>query len=333
MEAAARMRLLVNGYQISQALAVAATLGLSDHLADGPRTTGELAATTGTDEPSLRRLLRALGALGVYERRDDGRFALTELGATLRSDVPGSVAPWARYVGRPYYWRAWAALEHSVRTGGNAFAALHGTSIWEYRADRPEEERIFDAAMTGQSAVVATAVVEAYDFGRAARVVDVGGGRGLLLAVVLRRHPALRGVLFDQPAVVAGAGEVLSRNGVADRCETVGGSFFEAVPEGGDVYLLKSVIHDWPDEESVAILSVCRRSVPPHGRLLLVEQLLEEGPDPVRTAFSDLNMLVGPGGRERTRTEYGTLLAAAGFRLKRALPTGSDSFVLEAVPA
>jgi hypothetical protein len=268
----------------------------------------------------------------VYERRDDGTLALTELGQTLRSDVPGSMAAWARFIGRPYYWQAWTGLEHSVRTGENAFTAVHGTSVWEYRTVRPDEERIFDAAMTGLSAAVATAVAEAYDFGTVDRLVDVGGGRGHLLAAALRRHPALRGILFDQPAVVARAGEVLSGAGVADRCEIVGGSFFESVPDGGEVYLLKSVIHDWPDEESVAILAVCRRSVPPNGRLLLVEQLLEEGPDPVRTAFSDLNMLVAPGGRERTRAEYDTLLAAAGFRLERAVPTGTDSFVLEAVP-
>lgn len=326
------MRVLVNGYQVSQALAVAATLRLSDHVAAGPRTPAELAVATGTHEPSLSRLLRALTAIGVYERREDGSFALTELGGALRSDVPGSAAPWARFIGRPYYQQAWTALEHSVRTGENAFAAVHGTTVWEYRAARPDEERIFDAAMTGQSAAVAAAVAEAYDFGSAHRLVDIGGGRGHLLAAVLRHHPALRGTLFDQPAVVARSGEVLSDAGVAGRCEVVGGSFFEAVPEGGEIYLLKSVIHDWPDEESVAILSVCRRSVPPHGRLLLVEQRLDEGPDPVRTAFSDLNMLVAPGGRERTRAEYGTLLAAAGFRLERAVPTGTDSFVVEAAP-
>ena len=175
-------------------------------------------------------------------------------------------------------------------------------------------------------------VVDAYDFGRFGTVVDVGGGRGMLLAAVLARYPSVDGVLFDQPDVVAGAHELLSTTGVSPRCRVVGGSFFDAVPDGGDAYLLKSVIHDWPDAESVEILRTCRRAMPAHGRLLLVEQLLDGSPDPVRTAFSDLTMLVMAGGQERTTDEYHSLLAAAGFDLTRTVPTGSDVFMIEAVP-
>jgi hypothetical protein len=332
MDAAARMRAMVNGYQVSQALHVAATLGLSDLLSAGPRTAAELAVTTASHEPSLLRLLRALAALDVYERRADGAFALTDLGAALCRDAPGSVAAWARVVGRPHHQAAWAGLIHSVRTGENAFTALYGETVWQYRSSRPEEQELFDAAMTGVTAAVASAVTAAYDFGRFSRIVDVGGGQGELLATVLQRYPALLGVLFDQPGVVQGAGTLLAEHGVADRCDVLAGDFFQAVPDGADAYLLKSVIHDWADEESIAILRVCRRATPPHGRLLLVEQLLDEGPDPVRAAFSDLNMLVAPGGQERTRAEYGTLLSAAGFRLEDAVATGTDSFVLEGAP-
>jgi hypothetical protein len=273
-----------------------------------------------------------LAALGVYERGADGAFALTALGAALCRDAPGSVAAWARFAGRPHHMTAWAELTHSVRTGENAFTAVHGETNWQYRSSRPEEQELFDAAMTAITAGVAEGVAAAYDFGRFCRIVDVGGGQGGLLATLLQRYPALLGVLFDQPTVVAGAGALLAEHGVADRCDVAGGDFFRAVPAGADAYLLKSVIHDWADEEAVAILRVCRRAIPPHGRLLLVEQLLDEGPDPLRTAFSDLNMLVAPGGQERTRAEYGTLLSAAGFRLEDAVATGTDSFVLEGAP-
>jgi hypothetical protein len=326
MDAVARMRAMVNGYQVSHALSVAASLGLSDLLAEGPRTPAELAAATGTHEPTLLRLLRALTAVGVYERQDDGRFALTELGATLRSDVPGSVAGWARLVGRPSYVRAWAGLEDSVRTGENAFTRVHGTSVWEYRAARPEEQAVFDGAMTSLSAPVIEAVARAYDFGRFGSVVDVGGGRGHQLAAILVRYPGLRGVLFDQPEAVANVTP-------GERTSVVGGDFFAAVPEGCDAYLLKAVLHDWPDEQCVAILRSCRRAMAPDGVVLLVEQVLDLAPDPVRTAFSDLNMLVAPGGRERELAEYGSLLTAAGFSLGRTVPTGTDVFVIEALPA
>ena len=325
MDPVARMRAMVNGYQVSHALSVAAWLGLSDLLADGPRTSGELAEAAGVHEPTLRRLLRALGTVGVYERQDDGRYALTELGATLRTDVPGSVAGWARLVARPYYAGAWAALADSVRTGSNAFPLVHGTSIWEYREAHPVERAIFDRAMTSLAGPVADAVAEAYDFGRFGAVVDVGGGRGHQLAAILARHPGVRGVLFDQPEAVAAVEP-------AERTNVVGGDFFSAVPEGHDAYLLKAVLHDWPDDECVAILRSCRRAMAPAGVVLVVEQLLDLAPDPVRTAFSDLNMLVAPGGRERELAEYATLFTAAGFTPGRAVPTGTAVFVIEALP-
>jgi hypothetical protein len=324
MDPAARMRGMVNGHQVSQALSVAASLHLSDLLSDGPRTAAELAQATGTHERTLRRLLRALVAVEVYER-DDDRYSLTELGAVLRHDVPGSLAGWAELIRRPYYAQAWTGLADSVRTGENAFALLNGTTIWAYRAEHPEEMAIFDRAMVALSGAVAEAVAEAYDFSRFGTVVDVAGGRGGLLTAILARYPTVRGVLFDQPEVVAAVEP-------GDRCTTVGGDFFTDVPAGGDAYVLKSVIHDWADDEAVEILRTIRRSIPDDGVLLLVEQLLDLAPDPARTAFSDLNMLVAPGGQERELTEYGRLMAAAGFRQGQAVPTGTDLFVIEGFP-
>ena len=221
---------LINGYQVTQAIHVAAKLGIADLLADGPRGSEDLAVATGSHPEALYRLLRALAAIGVFREEAGRRFSLTEFGASLRSDAPDSVAGWSALVGEPYYWQAWGALEHSVRTGGNAFRHVHGTDAWTFRARDPDRSAGFDRAMTSMSRQVAASVVAAYDFGRFRRVVDVGGGNGTVLAAILSRYPATRGVLFDQPHVVAGASPILGETGVADRCEVVGGSFFEELP-------------------------------------------------------------------------------------------------------
>jgi hypothetical protein len=329
MDATRELRRLINGYPITQAVHVAAVLGISDLLAAAPLSVAELAARTGSHPDSLARLLRALVACGLYRVEADGRYANAELGDALRTDAPDSPAGWAAFVGRPYYWQAWSSLLYSVRTGENAFRHVHGEGVWTYRESHPEEQATFDRAMTAMSQGVGDAVADAYDFGRHGTVVDVGGGRGALLSAVLARHPGVRGMLVDQPAVVAAA-ELAP--GIAPRCETVGGDFFVDVPSGGDAYLLKAVIHDWPDGESVQILANVRKVLPENGVLVLVEQLLDEGPDAARTAFSDLNMLVAPGGRERTRSEYATLLQQAGLVLDEVIPAASDMFLLVASP-
>jgi len=320
MDASRELLRLIGGYQVSQAISVAARLGISDVLATSPQTLSELAQSTGADVPSLGRLMRALTALGLYTD-DDGTFANTELGAALRVDAPRSVAGWARFIGTGSYWQTQAALEQSVRSGETAFSIVHGEPVWEYRARHPEEQDAFDAAMTSMADAVTEAVVAAYDFGRYGTVVDVGGGHGRLLLGILERYPAVKGVLFDQPEVVAGAS--------TDRFQVAGGDFFDSVP-AGDALVLKSVIHDWADAESIAILRNCREALPSDGRVLLVEQLLDRSPDPVRTAFSDLNMLIMTGGRERTTDEYAALLAAAGLDLVGTVATASTTFVIEA---
>ncbi len=333
MDPSRRILDLVNGYQVSQALHVAATLGVSDLLAAGPRDVADLAEATATDGPTLLRLLRALESVGVYASDAEGRYTNTELGEQLRTDVSGSIAGWAAYVGRPYYRQAWTGLLDSVRTGDNAFAATHGMSCWHYRQERPEEQEIFNAAMTSTAGVITQALVGAYDFARFGTVADLGGGVGTLLTAILAGYPTVQGVLFDQPDVVANAAAVLQAAGMTDRCQVVGGSFFDSVPTGADAYLLKAIIHDWLDAEAIQILRTCRRAMRDDARLLLVEQLLGQGPDPVQTAFSDLNMLVSPGGQERTLEEYGALLAASGFSLTGVTETGTPVFVIEAVPS
>ncbi len=268
----------------------------------------------------------------MFAEEPDGRFGMTPLAEYLRTDAPGSLRAWAAFIGRPHTWSTWAHLLESVKTGQAAFPKLHGTSAWEYRASRPEEGAIFDAAMTGLSALAAEAVVQGYDFSLLGTLVDVGGGKGELLAAILKANPDLRGVLFDQPHVVAGAGELLEEVGVAGRCEVVGGSFFEAVPEGADAYLLKSVVHDWDDAAATEILTKCRAAIHATGRLLLVERLVgpPNKPDPAK--FSDLNMLVELGGRERTVEEFEELYAEAGFELTDVIETGSPYGIIEGTP-
>jgi hypothetical protein len=326
------LRRLVNGYQVTQAIHVAATLGIADLLRDGPRTSAELAARTDAHAPSLHRILRALAAVGVLHEEDDGRFALTDVGDCLRCDAPEPVGGWAAYVGLPSHFTAWANLLHTVRTGENAFGSVHGSSVWEYRARHPEDGVIFDRAMTDITQRANRHLLDAYDFGGFGVVVDVGGGHGALLAALLAEHPQMRGVVFDQPHVVAGAPAVLEAAGVADRCEVVGGSFFDAVPAGADAYVLKAILHDWDDEDAVRILSSCRDAIAPDGALLVVERELgppNENPD---AKLSDLNMMIGPGGRERTRDEFADLLAEGGFALQRTVPTAIGLCVFEARP-
>jgi hypothetical protein len=333
MRPVAELRRLANGYQVSQAIHVAATLGIADRLAEGARSSDELAAETAADPGALYRLLRALAGVGVFREEDDRRFALTELGDSLRSDAPEGIAGWARFAGGPSHWRAWGELLHSVRTGENAFRHAHGTDVWTYRAQRPEESAIFDGAMMALTRSANRALVEAYDFGRFGTIVDVGGGNGALLALLLARYPELEGVLFDQPHVVSGASDVLGAAGVADRCRVVDGSFFEGIPAGGDAYVLKAIIHDWQDEESIAILRGVRAVVPGEGALLLIERVLGPPNTDAATKLSDLNMLVSAGGRERTADEFDALLAAAGFRLVDVTPTAAGLSVIEGAPA
>jgi O-methyltransferase domain/Dimerisation domain len=319
------MRRLTNGYQVSQAIHVVATLGIPDLLRDGPRDSEALAAQTAAHAPSLHRVLRALASVGVLHEDDDGLFGLTAIGECLRSDAPEPVGGWAAFIGRPYHWQAWGNLLHGVRTGENAFRAVYGTDVWDYRAQHAEEGAIFDGAMTAIMLRANRHVLAAYDFGRFATVVDVGGGRGAFLSAILEANPGMRGVLFDQPQVVDAAV-------VGERCDVVPGSFFDAVPEGADAYLLKAVLHDWDDEDAARILRRCRTAIPDHGALLIVERDLGAANDNADAKFSDLNMMVGPGGRERTREEFATLLAAGGFALQSATPTAIDLTVFEARP-
>lgn len=329
-----RLRQLINGYQVSQAISVAVALGVPDLIASGVTTADDLADRTGSHPRSLYRLLRALTGLGILRERDEGDagvFELTELGEGLRRDAPGSLSGWAEFVGRPYHWEAWGDLLHTVRTGEEAFAARHGgESVWKWRQDHPEESRIFDRAMSAIAAIVATRLADGYDFGRFSRVADLGGGDGTLLATVLSRHPGVRGVLFDLAHVVADGQATLDRAGVSDRCEVVAGSFFDSVPAGCDAYVLKSILHDWDDASSVRILRRVAEVADPGAMLLIVERVVADREPGAVAVMSDLNMMVNTGGAERTSSEWRALAEAGGFEITGATDIGAGWHVIEA---
>jgi predicted O-methyltransferase YrrM len=251
----------------------------------------------------------------------------------LRSAVPGSLRPLAVFNSGEPYWRSWAHLAHAVRTGQPAFEHVHGMDFFSYYRQHPEEWALFDQMMAAQTAAVTRTVAAAYDFSRVRTVVDVGGGNGTLVLGLLAAHPHLHGVVFDQPAVAARAEEAIAAAGLADRCQAVGGDFFVAVPEGGEAYLLKYILHDWDDERSIAILRACRQAMPADGRLLVIELLIPPGNNPSYAKSQDVNMLTNLGGRERTVEEYGTLFTAAGFALTETIPIQGELHLIEGAPA
>jgi hypothetical protein len=324
---------LINGFQISQAIHVAACLHIADHLVDGARSINDLAAISNSRPAPLYRLLRMLAATGVLQEDGDRRFQLTAIGQCLRSDAKGSRAAWAALIGRPYVWQAWGHLLHSTRSGETAFEALNARDVWAYRADHPEESAIFERAVSGQTRAVTESVLAAYDFTRFKSVVDVGGGNGAFLGGLLEQNPGVTGVLFDQPDVVSRAKDVLVNVGVADRCEVRGGTFFDRVPQGGDAYVLKTVLHDWDDESAIAILRACRQAMKPTARMLVIERIIGPPNTDLDAKLLDLNMLVMNGGLERTQEQFATLFDAGGFRLANTTTTASPVSVLEGEPA
>jgi hypothetical protein len=323
---------LINGYRISQAIHVAASLHIADHLVNGPRTSRELAAATTTHPDALHRLLRALAAAGVLHEGDGPAFSLTPIGQYLRRDIAGSRQAWAIFSGRPTYWGAWGQLLHSVRTGENAFRHAHGIDVWEYRTRNPAESEIFDVAMREGSLRAFADVCAHCDFSRFNQIADIGGGDGSFLASILKANDGCHGVLFDQPHVVTAASAVLREAGVATRCEIVGGSFFEDIPPACDAYLLKFILHDWQDEQAVALLRTCRRACRTSGKLIVIERVLASANEGLEGKFSDLNMLVSAGGRERTLGEFEALFEAARFASVSVAHAMDSLAVIEATP-
>jgi SAM-dependent methyltransferase len=321
---------LITGKWRSQAVGVAAELGIADILKDGPRSTREIATAVDASEDAVYRLLRALASLGLFSSLPEHRFALTPLGQYLRSDVPGSLRGFARFAGHDVTWRPWGELAYCIKSGKPAVDHVFGVGIFDYLETHPDVAAVVNDGMTAVSAAQAAAVMEAYNFSGIDTLVDVGGGHGLLLAMILKAHPAMRGTLFELAHAVKGARRLLEQHGVADRCAVVAGDFFDAVPAGGDAYIMKLVIHDWDDERALRILRNCHRAMRPRSRLVVVDRVIAPGDEPDPAKFVDLEMLVlTHGGRERTQEEFNQLYAQAGFELVRIVATRGPISVIE----
>lgn len=319
------LRDLIDSYRVTAIIYVAARLGIADILAHGPKSPDELALEVGAHEPSLRRLLRALLTVGVCTSTHENRFELTEIGRYLAADANQSLKPWVLFEGG-MCWRFWGTLLDSIRTGKTAPQLAGFDNVFDMMRQSPENVATFNAAMAAFSGTVIPGVLAAYDFSGITRLIDVGGGHGQLLCAILKAHPSLRGCVFDLPRCAEGAKQRLVEAGVSERGEFVAGNFFEGIPAGADAAILKSVIHDWDDELSAKILGNCRLALRAGGRLLLVERLMTARPkankDDRSVVLSDLNMMLIPGGVERTEDEYRELLGGSGFKVTRTLPAG-----------
>jgi len=325
-EAAARLLELIQMRLISEAIHVAAALGVADLLAAGPKSADELSKVIGASAPSLRRVMRALASFGIFSQDSDGRFALAPTGEFLKRDMPGSLHSAAFLFGGETGTSTVRLFLECVKTGRSATHMLTGgKGSFEWVQSDPELTKLFNAVMTSFSALHMTGLLEAYDFSQAKKIVDVGGGHGKILSEILKENAGQRGVLFDLPHAFEGGKNTIAQAGLADRCEVVSGDFFVSVPAGADLYLLSRVIHDWDDEKTVAILKVVRAATAPHGRLILLETMLRPDGNTVHPLLSDLNMLLITGGCERTEEEYRALYRAAGFELTRTVATKSPT--------
>lgn len=331
-EATARMLQMLNAFLTVQSIHVAAALGIADKLLDGPKEVTQLASAINAHAGALYRLLRMLAGQGVFTEQTDGRFALNPLGECLCSEGPSSVRDWALFVGAPEMWDTWGRLRDSLVTGETAFPRVHGMPVWKYLALHPDVGAPFNRWMSQQSEQHNAALVSSYDFSTMRTVADIGGGRGSTVAAILQANPRARGILLDLPHVVADVAPLLE-SGLRDRCNIIGGDMLQGVPAGADIYLIKRVLMDWPDEEATTILRNCAKALPVGGKVLAIEMVLPPANEPSPATGFDILMLLNTGGRIRTQAEFAELFRAAGLRLARVIATPSPNTVLEGVLA
>jgi len=322
---------IILGRLVPQLVYVVAKLGIADLLADGPKSSDELARAVDAHPRTLYRVMRTLASNGIFTETKDSRFELNPSAESLRSDVPGSVRSWAIMIGEDWFNRPFTQLLYSVKTGEDAFTHVHGQNLFQYLQQDNDASRLFNEVMTRLTDPVTTTVINAYDFSEISHIMDIGGGKGTLISAILKANPRLQGTLFDLPQVVQEARKTLENDGLIDRCRFIPGNMFESVPEGQN-YILKRVIHDWDDEKAQIILNNCRRSISRDGKLLLIEGVIPPGNQPSKMKLDDIAMLVVIGGAERTRDEFSSLLSASGFELVNVIPTQTSLSIIEAIP-
>jgi hypothetical protein len=323
---------LIQGSVVTQAIHVAAKLGIADVLGAGPLHATEIAKRVGTSPEATYRLLRTLSGYSVFAEQGDGRFGLTPMADALRDGAPDSMRGIAILMGHPLLWEDWGHLISAVRTGEASLPQLRGMSGYDFLMANPEYAAVFFQGMGSISGTETAPILAAYDFSRFRRIVDVGGGRGTLLAGILRQASGARGVLYDSAFATADAGMALEGAGVASRCTIENGTYFESLPASGDAYVLKHILHDFPESECLAVLKNVREAIAPDGAMLVIEYVLPGNNQRHIGNIIDLWLLVLLGAKERTKPQYSELFARAGFRLTRAVPTTSPVSVIEAVP-
>ncbi|MCY9515888.1 methyltransferase [Paenibacillus apiarius] len=327
-----RLLRMFAGSLISQTVYAVTELRIPDLLAEGPRTCQELAALTQTEASMLYRTMRFLCDEDIFRETEEQTFELGPLGPLLRSDMPDSLYAHALMYGQPWHSQPAGHFLESLTKGISAFEVKYGTNVFSYLAKHPEAELIFQNSMTAYSRSIIPSILSAYDFSPFDTVVDIGGGHGILMEQLLTSCTQAKGIVFDQPAVIEGTTQFMKQSGLEERCVCVGGNFFEAVPEGGDAYMMKHIIHDWSDEESVSILSNCRSVMKKDGKLLLFEIVLGSGNEAHFGKLLDMEMLAMSTGKERTQAEYERLFQQSGFRLNRIVPTSTHVSIIEGVP-
>lgn len=323
---------LLNGMFVAGTISCLAQLGIPDLVEHGPKSADELARQIGADPHAVYRLMRATASVGVLSEGADGKFSETPLSAVLRSNAKPSLRAFAMMHAREWHGRGWTQLEYCVRTGKQAIDKIYGMPIFQYFQQHPEEAQLFNECMTNLSTIDGPAVADAYSFSEIHSIVDVGGGHGLLLATILARNAHVKGTLYDVAHVVAGAKDGPLKP-VMDRCTIASGDMFSSVPAGADAYIMKHIIHDWPDDLCIKILRACRQGVNPGGKLLVVDNVIHPGNEFAPGKFMDLQMLIFPGGCERTEKQFSDLFAAAGWKLSRVIPTVVPESIVEGVPA
>lgn len=328
--AAAQILQFITNFWSSRAVYAITKLGIPDLLKSGPKTADELASATNMHAPSLFRVLRAMASIGVLTSTGDGRFGLTPVSELLVTDAPGSLR-WftVSELGQEHY-PAWGNLMHSVKTGNIAFDNFFGVDIWKYFQENPEDGAVFQNSMSGVTAATNEQIRSHYDFSPFGTIVDIGGGHGGLITSILLTNPKAKGILFDAQQVIEAARPKIEATGLAQRCETVAGDFFKAVPAGGDLYMMKWIIHDWNDDQAITILRNCRNQMQRNGKLIILDSVVPENNEPDFSKFFDLNMMVMTGGKERTKQEFEQILNAAGFKLVRVIPTEVPTSIVEA---
>jgi hypothetical protein len=323
---------IMSGIFIAGAVSCLARLGVPDLLEQGPKSAEELAGEIGAQPRELCRLMRATASVGVLAEGADGNFSQTPMSAALRSNACPSLRSFATMSGRDWHAQGWSQMEHCVRTGNQALDKIYGVPVFKYLEQHPEEGQIFNQTMSELSAIEGPAVADAYNFAGIESIVDVAGGHGQLLATILARNPLMKGTLYDMAHVLEGATNGALKP-MRERCAVASGDMFTTVPGGADAYIMKHIMHDWPDAECINILKACRKGVNPGGKLLVVDHVIQTGNDFHPGKFLDLQMLIFPGGCERTEKQFSELFAVAGWKLNRVIPTRVPESIVEGIPA